>query len=149
MFARRSLFLLLVLGTLVPVAWVMVDMSRANEPNPIVEAILLLTLLLLVPIVMSFWKIVSIALAIDLFRPAANTVTKTTSARPIISAAEVTAVRPGLRIAFSRASRPVSPRSRSSGQPAIAASGRTRRGLNSDAANRNMPLFQKYSPDAT
>ena len=40
--------------------------------------------------------------------PLANTVTKTTSASPIISAAEVTAVRPGWRVEFSRASRPTS-----------------------------------------
>ena len=58
MLARRSLFLLLVLCTLAPIAWVMFDMSRANEPNAIVGAILLLTLLLLVPIVMSFWTAV-------------------------------------------------------------------------------------------
>ncbi len=86
--------------------------------------------------VRSPWKFVSIAVAIERLTPAANTVTKTTSARPIISAAEVTAVRPGLRIAFSRASRPVSPRSRSSGQPATAASGLTSRGLYSEAENR-------------
>ena len=53
----------------------------------------------------------------DALMPAANTVTKTTTARPIISAPAVTAVRPGLRTVFSRASRPVRPRSLSSGQP--------------------------------
>ena len=69
------------------------------------------------------------ALATDWLIPAANTVTKTTSARPIISAAAVTAVRPGLRMAFSRASRPVIPRRRSIGLPATAASGLTSCGL--------------------
>ena len=48
--------------------------------------------------------------------PAAKTVTNVTSARPIISAAAVVAVRPGLRTAFSRASRPVSLRTRSSSE---------------------------------
>jgi hypothetical protein len=57
-------------------------------------------------------------------------VTNTTTARPIMSAPAVTAVRPGLRTVFSRASRPVSPRSFSSGHPQIDASGRTSRGLN-------------------
>ena len=38
--------------------------------------------------------------------PLTNTATKTTSATPIISAAAVIAVRPGFRMAFSRASRP-------------------------------------------
>ena len=61
--------------------------------------------------------------------PAANTVTNETRARPIISAAAVAAVRPGLRTAFSRASRPGTPRSRSSGRPTRDASGRTSRGL--------------------
>ena len=67
--------------------------------------------------------------------PAANTVTNTTTARPIISAAAVVAVRPGLRTVFSRASRPVRPRRRSSGQPVTEASGLTSRGLNSDTPN--------------
>ena len=51
----------------------------------------------------------------DALTPAARIETKVTSARPIISAAAVTAVRLGLRIAFSRASRPATPRSRSIG----------------------------------
>ena len=63
------------------------------------------------------WKLRSIALPTDALMPAANTVTNTTTARPIISAPAVTAVRPGLRTAFSRARRPVRPRSRSSGHP--------------------------------
>ena len=41
-------------------------------------------------------------------KPFTNTATNTTRATPIISAAEVTAVRPGLRNVFSRASRPAS-----------------------------------------
>ena len=81
-------------------------------------------------------KLSSIVLATELLIPAAKTVTNTISASPIISAAAVVAVRPGLRIAFSRASRPVSPRSRSSGRPVTDASGRTSRGENSDTPNR-------------
>ena len=79
-------------------------------------------------------KFSSTTWATELFSPAEKTVTKATRARPIISAAAVTAVRLGLRWAFSRASRPSSRRSRSSGQPAIAASGGTRRGLKSETA---------------
>ena len=80
--------------------------------------------------------------------PAANTVTKTTTARPIISAAAVTAVRPGLRTAFSRARRPVMPRSRSSGQPATDASGRTSRGLNMDTPSSVATAPPPTSPAA-
>ena len=69
-----------------------------------------------------------------LARPPARTVTNVTSARPIISAAAVTAVRLGLRSAFSRASRPATPRSRSSGQPTAPAIGGTSRGLSSATA---------------
>ncbi len=79
---------------------------------------------------MSPWKLRSIALPTEALIPAANVVTNTTTARPIISAPAVTAVRPGLRTVFSRASRPVRPRSFSSGQPQSEASGRTSRGLN-------------------
>ena len=57
--------------------------------------------------------------------PCAKTLTKTTSPRPIISAAAVRAVRAGFRIAFSRASRPVVPASLSSGHPSTRATGRT------------------------
>src|SRR3954464_9802316 len=46
------------------------------------------------------------AFATDALMPAANTVTNTTTASPIMSAPAVTAVRPGLRTAFSRGSRP-------------------------------------------
>ena len=59
------------------------------------------------------------------FMPAAKTATKTTSPRPTMSADAVVAVRPGLRIAFSRASRPGVSNARSSGQPTSAAIGRT------------------------
>ena len=51
--------------------------------------------------------------------------TNETSARPIISAAAVEAVRPGLRTAFSRARRPGTPRKRSTGRPTSEAIGRT------------------------
>ena len=81
------------------------------------------------------WKLRSIAPLIELVMPAAKTVTNTTIATPIISAAAVTAVRPGLRIAFSRARRPVMPRRRSIGLPATDASGFTSRGENSETAN--------------
>ena len=53
--------------------------------------------------------------SIDALTPAARMDTNVTRASPIISAAAVTAVRLGLRSAFSRASRPATPRSRSSG----------------------------------
>ena len=53
--------------------------------------------------------------SIDAFTPSARMATNVTSASPIISAAAVTAVRPGLRSAFSRARRPATPRNRSSG----------------------------------
>ena len=79
-------------------------------------------------------KFSSTTVATVLFSPAAKTVTKATRARPIISAAAVTAVRLGLRWAFSRARRPVRRRARSSGQPATVASGGTRRGLKSETA---------------
>ena len=62
---------------------------------------------------------------IEVFRPAAKTATKTTSARPTISAADVVAVRAGLRIAFSRASRPGSSKASASGRPTAPATGRT------------------------
>ena len=59
----------------------------------------------------------------------AKTDAKVTSATPIISAAAVTAVRPGWRTVFSRAMRPVTPRKRSNGAPTTSAIGPTRRGL--------------------
>ena len=50
--------------------------------------------------------------------------TMVTSARPIIRAAAVDAVRSGLRIAFSRARRPETPPIRANGRPSTEASGR-------------------------
>ena len=55
----------------------------------------------------------------------ANTATKTTMARPIMSAAAVAAVRLGLRPALSRARRPLVGASFSIGQPMIRLAGRT------------------------
>ena len=60
-------------------------------------------------------------------RPWATMVTAVTSATPIISADAVTAVRPGLRIALSRASRPAAPPSRAAGRPTTLATPRTAR----------------------
>ena len=66
------------------------------------------------------------------FSPAASTATSVTSASPIISAAAVEAVRAGLRIAFSRASRPARAAERARrASRARDASGRTRRGASS------------------
>ena len=48
-----------------------------------------------------------------------------------MSAAAVTAVRAGLRVAFSRARRPLTPAKRCIGAPMTQASGRTSCGLNS------------------
>ena len=53
--------------------------------------------------------------------------TKVISASPIISAAAVFAVRPGLRVEFSLASRPGAPPARRAGEPTTAASGTTSR----------------------
>ena len=54
-------------------------------------------------------------------------VTAVTSATPIISALAVTAVRPGLRMALSRASRPAAPPSQAAGRPTTPATARTPR----------------------
>ena len=70
----------------------------------------------------------SIRSSIEARRPLANTVTKTTSASPTISAADVTAVRPGWRVEFSRASRPTSFVERSIGAATMRAAGPTKRG---------------------
>ncbi len=59
------------------------------------------------------------------FRPVASTETSVTSARPIISADAVEAVRAGLRIAFPRASLPAVPPILVAGQPRVEASGGT------------------------
>ena len=66
------------------------------------------------------------ALSIVAFVPAASTDTNATSAIPIVSAAAVTIVRPGWRMAFSRASRPVMPRQMTSTPIARASAGTTR-----------------------
>src|ERR1700754_1165908 len=75
------------------------------------------------------FRLSSTALAIVSFTPAAKIDTNATSATPTISAAAVTAVRPGWRPVFSRARRPVIPRQRSNGAPTTDAIGRTRYGL--------------------
>ena len=54
----------------------------------------------------------------DFVAEEAKIAANTTRATPIISAADVVAVRLGLRSVFSRASRPVTPRSASIGRPA-------------------------------
>src|SRR3954454_6375890 len=82
-------------------------------------------------------RLSSTDLAIVVLTPAAKIDTNVTSATPTISAAAVTAVRPGWRIVFSRARRPVMPRVLSNGRPMTEASGRTRYGLTS-ATPRNV-----------
>ncbi len=62
----------------------------------------------------------------DSLKPLISTEKKTTRPMPIMSAAAVTAVRPVLRVVFSRASRPDAPPPRLSGQPIARASGRIR-----------------------
>ena len=57
----------------------------------------------------------SIASRFELFIPAESTAMKVTSARPIISAAAVDAVRPGLRSELPRASEPAAPPRRADG----------------------------------
>ena len=73
--------------------------------------------------------------------PAASVATSVTSARPIISADAVEAVRCGLRRALSRASRPAAPPSRAAGAPSEAASGRTSR-----AAKSATPMKIRSAP---
>ena len=65
------------------------------------------------------WSIVAL-------KPSASTATNATSARPTVSAAAVTIVRPGWRIEFSRARRPVIPRHVTS-SPIVAGEGGTTR----------------------
>src|SRR5919108_5113184 len=84
-------------------------------------------------------RLSSTALAIVSFAPAGKIDTNVTSATPTISAAAVTAVRPGWRIVFSRARRPVMPRVRSNGRPTTDASGRTRYGLTSATPRKVAP----------
>ena len=84
------------------------------------------------PAVGEFWMIrlpakeASIAELIEALVPAARIEIRLTSARPIISAAAVTAVRPGWRIVLSRARRAVMPR-QASGRARARASATTMR----------------------
>ena len=71
--------------------------------------------------------------------PAPSTATTVTSVMPIISAAAVDAVRPGLRSAFEPASSPATPPARRAGQPTSLASGFTSRGASS-AMPMNSPI---------
>ncbi len=75
--------------------------------------------------------------------PCASTATAVTRARPIISAAAVEAVRPGLRMAFERASFPATPPTSVAGQPRIEASGRARLG-----ATMATPMKRAQTPTA-
>ncbi len=77
----------------------------------------------------------SITLPLEPLRLAAKIATITTSARPTISAAAVTAVRCGWRMAFSRARTPVRPCVRASGAPSPRASGRTSSGARNATPN--------------
>ena len=77
----------------------------------------------------------------DFVAEAAKTAAKTTRATPIISAADVVAVRLGLRRVFSRARRPVTPRRRSIGRPTNDASGATR-----VPASIAMPMNRRIRP---
>ena len=74
-------------------------------------------------------------------RPAPSVATTVTSARPIISAAAVEAVRPGLRSALSRASRPGEPPRRAAGKPTSVTSGFIMRG-----ASMAMPTNSASTP---
>ncbi len=67
----------------------------------------------------------STALTNEVLNPCAKTATNTTTPKPIMRAAAVAAVRAGLRVAFSRASRPLLPAKRAAGQPITLARGRT------------------------
>ena len=81
---------------------------------------------------------------IDVLRPAAKTATNTTSPRPTISAAEVVAVRAGLRIAFSRASRPGSSNAAAIGRPIAPAIGFT-----TERATSATPTNSSTAPPAS
>ena len=63
------------------------------------------------------WRFSVTASSIVALAPAAKIDANVTSVTPIISAAAVAAVRPGWRIAFSRASRPGKPAKRCAGRP--------------------------------
>ena len=80
--------------------------------------------------------------ALESRNAAPSTATTVTSARPIMSAAAVDAVRDGLRIAFSRASSPGRPPTRSAGQPTTAASG-----LHEPGSEQGDPEEERERPD--
>ena len=80
--------------------------------------------------------------------PAPRVATSVTSARPIISAAAVRAVRTGLRCELRSASRPAAPAIRSEGLPTADAIGTTRREETSQKAT-NMNRQPSRSPGAT
>ncbi len=86
-------------------------------------------------------KVWSSASPTDLVADEAKTAAKTTRATPIIRAAEVVAVRLGLRSVFSRASRPVTPRRASIGRPTNDASG-----LMIDPASIATPMKSRIRP---
>ncbi len=81
------------------------------------------------------------------------TATKVTSAMPIISAAAVDAVRPGLRMALPSASIPAAPPMRRAGMPTTRVSGTTSRDESSatpmNSARTPRPSRTKRSPVAT
>ena len=80
--------------------------------------------------------------------PAPSTATTVTSVSPIISAAAVEAVRPGLRTALAPASSPATPPARFAGQPTMRASGLTSLGAVS-AMPANSPSTPPPSNTAT
>ena len=84
------------------------------------------------------------ALSIEPRSPLPSTATKDTSARPIISAAAVAAVRDGFRTAFWEASRPAEPPSRREGQPRTPASTVTSRD-----ATPAVPTSSASAPNAS
>ena len=96
-------------------------------------------------------RLSSTALAIESRAPAAKIDANVTSATPIMSAAAVTAVRPGWRVVFPRARRPVTPVSASIGRPMAEASGRTRYGLRSATPRKvaATPPPMRLSADAS
>ena len=80
--------------------------------------------------------------------PEPSTATTVTSVSPIMSAAAVDAVRPGLRTALAPASSPATPPARRAGQPTTRAIGFTRRGASS-AMPANRPSTPTPSSSAT
>ena len=98
----------------------------------------------------SAWIWRSIASLFETRRPCASTATKVTSAIPIISAAAVAAVRPGLRCALPSASVPATPPIRRAGMPTTFASGTTSRDESIATPTKSdstpMPSSAKRSP---